>query len=159
MEGVDTIAHQRRVWKFERIGWGAMGLVLLAGLLGLFGGGPLSHKVQGNAEFRVEYQRFERNHSPTIIKAQVGPHGVKEGKIRLVLSQELLEKIRINHVDPEPESVEAQGKNFIYEFKAKAEAAPSAIIFHFEMNTLGKVEGSIGLEEGPAYRLKQFVFP
>jgi len=33
---------QERTWRFQRVGWAAMGLLLLSDLAGLFANGPLS---------------------------------------------------------------------------------------------------------------------
>ena len=38
---------QRRSWRLQRAGWIVLSLVLLAGLLGLFGSGPLAHATVG----------------------------------------------------------------------------------------------------------------
>lgn len=37
----DDMRMQQRVWRFERVGWYALVLVVLLGLAGLFGNGPL----------------------------------------------------------------------------------------------------------------------
>lgn len=38
----EDMALQCRIWRFERIGWWGLGLVVLLALLGLFSRGPLS---------------------------------------------------------------------------------------------------------------------
>ncbi|MEN5223510.1 MULTISPECIES: hypothetical protein [Pseudomonas] len=37
----EDMRMQQRVWRFERVGWYALVLVVLLGLAGLFGNGPL----------------------------------------------------------------------------------------------------------------------
>jgi hypothetical protein len=60
MEVNADIEFQRRVWRVQRIGWLIIAAVIVAALLGVFGGGPLSRAaVQGDG-LRLEYERFAR---------------------------------------------------------------------------------------------------
>ncbi|SED65477.1 Protein of unknown function [Pseudomonas frederiksbergensis] len=61
----EDMAHQVKVWQFERWGWYFLALVVLLALLGLFSRGPLSTRdVQGDdGKVRVQYERFHRHGS------------------------------------------------------------------------------------------------
>lgn len=55
-------AFERRLWRVQRISWWSMGMLLVAGLLGAFGGGPLSESevsVPGT-NARLRYERIVR---------------------------------------------------------------------------------------------------
>ena len=56
----EDMDFQHKEWIAERWGWRIMALVLLAGLLGLFGQGPLSDKTVQSGSLLVQYGRFER---------------------------------------------------------------------------------------------------
>jgi hypothetical protein len=56
----EDLAFQRREWKIQRVGWGAMALVIIAALLGVFGTGPLSNATLEREGLRLEYERFCR---------------------------------------------------------------------------------------------------
>src|SRR5687768_11416946 len=51
---------QRRVWQGQRVAWGLMTVVVVAGFLGLLGAGPLGRRsiVTPDGAVRVEYERF-----------------------------------------------------------------------------------------------------
>src|SRR5688500_11374240 len=52
--------HVRSLWRVQRVGWVIMLLLVIGGLLGLFGKGPLAeHQVQTNG-LTLDYDRFAR---------------------------------------------------------------------------------------------------
>lgn len=59
----EDMRMQQRVWRFERVGWYALVLVVLLGLAGLFGNGPLSDAqvMSEDGRVHVEYQRLSRS--------------------------------------------------------------------------------------------------
>lgn len=63
----EDLAHERREWKLQRVGWALMALALLAAVLGLFGHGPLSETASASADgaLTVRHQRFERYQAPS----------------------------------------------------------------------------------------------
>ena len=67
LEGIarTTTRFQKREWVWQRAGWVALALFLLAGLAGVFGAGPLANVTVRNAAGEFEYQRFVRRHADT----------------------------------------------------------------------------------------------
>ena len=65
----------RREWRFERIGWGVIALVLVAGSVGLFGDGRLASAsastTAGGAV--VHYERVVRHGAPSEISLRLAP--------------------------------------------------------------------------------------
>ena len=60
MDIEQDLSFQHREWRRERIGWVVIGLILLAGLLGLFGHHPFARATSQTAkgQLTVEYDRF-----------------------------------------------------------------------------------------------------
>uniref|UniRef100_A0A1I7YW47 CinA domain-containing protein n=1 Tax=Steinernema glaseri TaxID=37863 RepID=A0A1I7YW47_9BILA len=59
----EDMSMQQRVWRFERVGWYLLVIVVLLALAGLFGNGPLSDAevVSQDGRVKVEYQRLSRS--------------------------------------------------------------------------------------------------
>jgi hypothetical protein len=138
----DDPVFQRKVWRFERVGWVIMALVVFFGLLGLFSGGPLARSEAASADgaFRVRYERFIRAHAANVIHIDLGG-GLVGDTVAIRLSREFLERFQVEQIRPEP---------------ARSAAAAEGILLSFE---LGKGEGmrtiSIGLRAtGPALLLR-----
>ena len=153
------LRFQRRKWALERIGWAVMALVVLVGLLGLFWTGPLSSATAGEkkAPLFVEYGRFTRFMLPTTLRVRLDPTG--QGEVRLWLDRGYLESVRTQTVTPEPDSVEAGRNGFTYIFKVDNPNRPIVVTFDLQPQTIGRLEGRVGLEGGERVEFEQFVYP
>jgi hypothetical protein len=161
LEVGQDLQFEKRWWKIERAGWAAIALVLLAALLGFLGPGPLSKKTAGdrNGPLWLEYHRFERYQAPVELRLNVGPGAAKDKQVGLWINQEYIDAIQIDHVDPEPESVELANQRFVYTFKASELSAAGKIVFHFKPTTFGKTPAQIGLVNGAELRFTHFFYP
>jgi hypothetical protein len=85
LEISQDLAFQRKTWKAERIAWGCIGLIAMSALAGLFGNGPLSRATVGRTEkgFWIEYDRFVRYESPTMLRIHAQGSGGSEIRLRL----------------------------------------------------------------------------
>jgi hypothetical protein len=154
------LRFQRRMWALQRIGWAVMALVVLVGLLGLFGTGPLSSATAGQEEgplFVEEYERFVRFRIPTTLQVRLDPLGT--GEARLWLDREYLEGVQLQTVTPEPDSVEAGPDGFTYVFKVNDPNRPTSVTFHLQPETIGRLEGRVVLDGGEPVDFEQFVYP
>ena len=75
LEVEDLPSFQRKEWRIQRIGWVAWALVLLAGMLGLIGSGPLSSTSSSATDesLTVRYDRFLHYHQPTTFEVTLHP--------------------------------------------------------------------------------------
>lgn len=152
--------HQRLEWRIERIGWAVMGLLLLAGLLGLLGNGPLSRAQAGQpGAFAVEYDRLQRAKAPTAYRFQVAPALARDGTLRLRFEDALLDEIELVTIIPEPDAVRAGPGYTEYVFAVGPGDRPARISFEFEPTTFGNVSGRVAVPGVAPIVLDQFVFP
>ena len=110
-----------------------MALAVIAALLGVFGGGPLSRVHAESGGLAVEYQRFQRASAENHYRFDLDAALVRDGRIRLRLSQALLDDMELESILPEPEAVIA-GKDateFVFRIAGKrtlAETSPFELI-------------------------------
>ena len=82
---------QRRSWRLQRLGWSAMGVTVLAALLGLFGTGPLSSATVSSQDeaLTLQYNRFWRVQSPMTLRLSVTPDPRSPHETRVGLESDL----------------------------------------------------------------------
>lgn len=156
----EDLAHQRREWRIERVGWALMAALLLAGLLGLLGDGPLSRARAGDAALTVDYDRLQRAAAPYEYRFEADPSLAREGQLRLRFDDALLEDVELKSIIPEPESVTAGPGYTEFTFAMDAAAGPPArIAILYQHTTFGHVEGRIRAAGAAPLVVDKFVFP
>ena len=101
---VDESPDFERRWRVVTHIGAALGAMLVAaGLLGVFGSGPLAHATRsGPAGVRADYDRFVRSTASTTIAVSV-PRAA--GRVDVALSRGYLDHADVSAVDPTPEHV------------------------------------------------------
>jgi hypothetical protein len=157
----EDLTFQRHQRRFERLGWLAMGLLLLAALLGLLGDGWLSSATAGGANdpIRVRFERLDRASKPTLLSIMLAPEAAASGDVAIWVSRDWVEGVTIDRIDPEPASVAAAPDRLVYAFAVQAGAGPIEITLRFTHEGWGRVEGEVGLVGGPSQTFRQFVLP
>jgi hypothetical protein len=157
----EDLEWERGEWKFERIGWAVMALIILAALIGLFGRGPLSSQTAGdeNGEFWVEYERFVRYNSPEEVHVYVDPQFVQDDQLRLVIEGDFPHSNQLNEISPTPDSVELSSGKQIYVWQTSDATGPMHIIFQYNAIQLFNQNSRFGPEQADALEISQFVFP
>jgi hypothetical protein len=156
------LEFERRSWRWQRVGWGVISLILLAALLGLFGTGWLDRAVAGQpgSQLWLEYNRFGRLQAETSrLQIHLGPGAGANGKVRIWFNLEYMKGVRVTNLTPEPESVEAGPERFTYVFSAPDASQPIVVIFRLEPDKIGSLNGQVGLEGGASLSFKQFIYP
>jgi hypothetical protein len=162
LEVDEDMGFQQRSWRWQRIGWALIALIIVAALLGCFGSGLFDKaRVGGQSEaLALEYNRFGRAKAETStlqvkIKAGTGT----DGRVRLWLSREYLESVQIMSLIPQPVGVEAGIDRYTFVFSVSDASQPSSVTFRLEPERPGMLRGQIGIEGGQSLSFSQFVYP
>jgi hypothetical protein len=159
----EDIGFQRRIWRFQTVGRVVMALVLLAALLGLLGPGLLSNHASADSPQAAlgvkEYERFLRFMKPTTLRIGLEPGAVTEREARVWFDRQYIEGVQIQHITPQPESVEAGSKGLTYVFNVEDPNQSTAFSFDLQPQKMGLLQGRVGLEGEEPVSFKQFVYP
>ena len=107
----------------------------------------------------VEYSRFGHLHSPTELRFHMGRQDSRDGRVRLFLNQDYLEKIDIKQITPEPDAVEIMPAGLSYVFRQANPMEPGLAVFRLESRTAGILRARPRLASQPPLTLKQFFYP
>lgn len=143
-------------WGLQRIGHVAIGLFLLAALLGFLGPAPLTRvRVGDPTSLEVEYGRFERRTQETTMRVRLGPQ--PSGTAKLWVDSAYVVAQPFERVIPEPESVEVLDERLVMTFKV---AGPRPqILITVRPQAFGPMRGRMGLLGGPEVSFDQLVYP
>lgn len=154
----EDMDEQRRAWRFERIGIGALVVLIGLALGGLFSKGPLSHVQLQTPDGRlsVEYERFSRNgaQDDVIVSSSGAP-----GEMRyLVLGHEWLEGMSIESLNPQPANLTSDERDLMIPMRADARGT-ATLYLSLRSNGVGLYRGHIRLKDGPQLDLPKFIYP
>lgn len=153
--------HARREWRMERIGWLVMALLLVAGLLGLFGYGPLSQGQAGDpGTLSVEYDHLQRASAPSEYRFTVAPSLVRDGELRLRFDDALLDEVDMESIIPEPKEVRSGPGYTEFVFAVNpGKGPPARVQFQFQQATFGHVRGNVTADGAAPLVIDQFIYP
>ncbi|MFP3678538.1 MULTISPECIES: hypothetical protein [Pseudomonas] len=154
----EDMSYQMKVWRFERIGWYLLVLLMVCGLIGLFSRGLLSTRDVNSMDgsVRVEYEMFHRNGSMNSMKISV--NGKPETQIELDLSGEMLEGFSIESLQPEPLRSRSlsQGMRVWVQTDNQGQAT---LYLTLRGDGLGFFRSHVTTPGSPGVTLNQFIFP
>ena len=144
-----------------RAGWIVMAALLVAGLLGLLGYGPLSRAQAGTpGTLTVVYDRLQRASAPSAYRFQAAPTLARNGELRLRFDNALLEEIELNSILPEPVQMRSGPgyTEFVFAMDP-AEGPPARLQFQFHPATFGHVRGRVTADGAQPLLIDQIIFP
>ena len=119
---LDDETHQpnrRWEWVAEHCGMVLIATFVIAALLGLLGPGPLSRRITTSTDglLSVDHHIIQRYQAPAklLIGYQVPTSGT--GVIRLHLSRSFTDRISVEQIAPEPQSMEMTENQLVYSFR------------------------------------------
>lgn len=162
LQVAEDIDRQHRLWRIQRVGWALLGLFLLAGLLGVFGGvGPIG---QGEARsddgaLSVQYARFTRYVAPTELGIRVDRALARDGTLELAVARGYIDQWEMYGITPEPESERAEGDELVYAFAVGAGSGGVEIGFHGRPHAIGRLQGTARVGDHPPVSFSTWVHP
>lgn len=150
---------QNRMWAFQRAGWAFAVLIVVAAMLGLLGDGPLAAARARADDLEVAYGRMERHRSPSRMVVTVSTAVAEQGKVELWLDREFADRLRIQHVTPEPESVETSRTRVTFTFEVDESQPRARITYDVLQQGIGLQRGRVGVKEQGSVSFGQFVLP
>jgi hypothetical protein len=156
----EDLTFQYRSWRIRRVGWTVMGLILVAGALGLLGQGPLSRATTGppGGPFQVDYERMAHYESTAVLRLHLTPEAVRDERATIRLGEQYVRHIQIEAITPMPASANGSSEGVSYVFHLKP-GQPSVITFYLKLRQVGLLTGEVGIGDSPPVGFRQFVFP
>jgi hypothetical protein len=152
-------AFQRREWAFQRVGWIVIGLLVIAGLVGLLGPGPFSGRTASGADgaLQVEYQRLAHLEADDLISLTLAPEAVSGDSVNVEIDGHWVRAVDIQGISPQPqEEVETP-----YGLRLTFPVTPGAgvsVQINFRAQQIGSIDGGVRFE-GQTVAFDQFVYP
>src|SRR5690606_27278091 len=108
---------QRAEWTIQRVSWVVWGAILVAGLAGLLGPGPLSTtEVEApDQSISVRFNRFEHYSRPGTWELALHPRETAT-ELRVEISAPLLHNVQVLRIEPEPKGSTLKDDTIVYTF-------------------------------------------
>ena len=155
----EDLRFQRKWWIFENAVWIFFVLVLIADLAGAFGRGPLAKAEQRAADGSIEmkYERIERTQTPSVMTLNFAPSAIRNGAVRLFVSQGMIDGLGTRRIIPAPERTELGDGGLTYTFPATG--AHTSVEFALEPSGPGRFRFTVGVEGAQPIRGSIYVMP
>ena len=153
------LEFQRRWWRFEHIVWSVFTVIIILDLLGTFGKGPLArgHLGTQGGEAELNYERIERLGTPSIFTVQFGPAAIRDGNIRLWVSESLVKPLGNQRIIPQPAASVMQPGGIEYTFPATG--SPASVEFELQPVAMGRQMLTLRVAGSEPLNAKIFVMP
>ncbi|MFL6416111.1 MAG: hypothetical protein ACJ74Y_10650 [Bryobacteraceae bacterium] len=153
------LEFQKRWESAERVIWIFLVVFLLLSFAGVFGRGPLAKTTAQSADgsLRVDYERFERFSTPSVLTVRVNPAAIQNGRIQLWVSESLVKPLGNQRVIPQPEKSELGNGGVLYTFPASETSG--SIEFQMQPSSLGGTQLGLRVPGHSEVNVKIFVMP
>ena len=155
----EDMAFQRASWRFERIGWGILLLILTLALSGLFGGGPLSHARINDTtgQLSIDYERFTRKGSTT--EFRVGILSSQDNdETRLRIDKGFLSAFQMEALTPEPVEMRTHPEGTELIFRT-GKTGPFVVSLSLRPQGLGLTSSRFALGNNTPVEFWSFIYP
>jgi hypothetical protein len=157
LELEQDLAFERRQWRIQHNAWFIMGLIILAGLLGIFGDGALSHRHTAGV-VRLSYEHFLRKGRTTTLNFFI----LSGAEVRIRFDEAYFERFKIEGIHPEPSRSQLEQGGYSYVFDTLPNyglaTAPLELILELRPQRFGFWRGVIAVN-GQQLELRHWVFP
>lgn len=154
----EDMAYQVKVWRFERVGWYVLMLVVVMGLAGVFSRGWLSSREvrSEDGNIRVEYEMFHRNGSTNAMKVTL--NSTPDAAVELQLAGQMLDGFSIETLQPQP--LRSRGSDQGLRLWLQTDRNGRATLYMtLRGDGLGLFRSRIATPGTDGVELDQFIFP
>ena len=144
----EDLAFQRRWWRFEKAVWIVFGVIVLLDLAGVFGRGPAAnaHKETADGAMQLRYERIERFSTPSIFSIHFGQNAVRDGVIKLWVSDSIVKTLGNQRIIPSPATSTTTDGGLLYVFPSGMH--PNSVEFALQPARPGLAHFTIRLVPG-----------
>lgn len=158
VERPDELRFQENTWRFQRIAWGVMALILLLAVLGAFGEGLFSEAMVGSSGGpRLIYPRTCRLRND--IAVEVFAPINDRGESSLELTTTTADLLDVEQVEPDPARVVAGPGGLTYVVRAEPPGGLARVRLNLSPQRPGLFRGRVVLGDGTDLRFSTFVHP
>jgi hypothetical protein len=150
----------RREWRFERVGWGVLALILVAGSLGVFGDGVVAAASSRSPDgvIVLRYDRIIRRDAPSALELRLSEAHQADSIVVVALTEDYLAAMDVERVMPEPMLVRASSGRVEYHLLRLDPSRPMVVRFSVRANATGSYRAVVGVD-GRVLGFHQFVLP
>ena len=152
----ESTGFMRRNWQVQRVGWVLMALVVLLGLAGLFGRGPLTRRDASAPGLTLQYQRVLRLEATESLEFTLEAR--REGETGLELDSGFVNRTEIERIIPEPRDISVSPAGQRLSFLATGSGSVAVRVL-FVPKKLGRLRGRFGTPGGAVLPASFFVLP
>lgn len=154
-----NLDHARSLWRVQRVGWVIMLLIVIGGLLGLFGNGPLAEDRARAEGLTLDYDRFARHGAASSLRVEVRPEAVRGDTLKLWITRDFIDGLKLESVVPEPASVETRGDLLVFAFAHPEPPGPTRITFNVRPDEYWTQRARAGIDGGGSLSFRQLIYP
>jgi hypothetical protein len=156
----EDLNWERKWYRFERIAWLLMFVLMLAGASGALGRGGLTRAEARSSDgtVRVEYDRSLRARAPARMRVMLDPGATATGEIRLVVAGALADSARIRESFPPPAIAEPLDRAVRLVWKVPARSAAEIVLAN-QPEGMGRIWSRVTVEGGAFASFDQLVLP
>lgn len=154
-----NLGYARKAWRVQRAGWAGMALMVVGGLAGLFGNGPLAAAHVQARGVELEYDRLARYDASTSLEVQMAPVALVGDTARIWLDRRYMAEVEIEEIMPEPDRMATVGDTVWLEFLAGRATGPVRLKIDIRPRRAGLRTGHLGTAGGAAVEFRQFIYP
>ena len=158
LELTEDLRFEGHEWTVQRIAWFIMAVLILLGILGFFGAGPISSRsvTSSDGTVKLEYKRFERFQAPSTLRVVLRPSDPPAA--RLWISRQFLNTVKVESIVPSPEQAEVRDGGTAYTFRVPRNEALS-IEFHLQTQDIGSSPIRLRANDGQILEVPHWVYP
>jgi hypothetical protein len=159
LEAAGNLTCLRREWLAERVAQVLGAALLIAGVLGLFGRGPLTwmQATSDDGSLTVDYYTTERYESDSELRLTI--HRPASEMIRLKIDRAFLDVTTPNGIWPPPLKTETIGNALVCTFQLGTGQQEQEVVYYYQHETYGVVKYQVSVDGGEPVNVSQFVFP